>query len=83
MLRLGGNVDENRNGVRLALPVHLGVVSMFVDERRQPEQESAFRECLATSLSASVTQAWPRMVSHDWCEMQLRVTLAEPVAHNY
>ena len=48
--RLGGTVDENRNGVPLALPVHWGVVWIFVDERYSPEPGSAVQECTTASI---------------------------------
>ena len=36
-----GTVDENRNGVPLALPVRSGLLWIFVDDRHSPKYDSA------------------------------------------
>ena len=60
--RRGGTVDENRNGVPLALPVLGGFVWIFVDERHARKKDSALLVWSSArfrrrSRHASVTQA--------------------------
>lgn len=66
VVRLGGTVDENRNGVPLALSVLLSTLRIFVDERHSPEKKFGIPTCSGAdfdrvrhrqSRSAGVTQA--------------------------